>query len=762
MMVMYCRSSPWRWRLSSVKSFSDIRKRLFSGATVDVGKEVLKLSPSPYARMADGSAIASVGDTSVLVIAVSKAEGRAGVGFLPLTVDYRLKAAAAGRIPTNFLKRELGATTKEILSSRMLDRSIRPLFPAGYNCETQVTCNTLSIDPEHDPDIVSINAAATALALSNIPWDGPLGAVRVGLVDGKFVLNPTRKDRSKSKLDLIISAVQGRRVLMLDGSAENISLPDLKKGIDVGVGACMNIIRTINELRESVGKPKRSYDQPETVPVEVLEAAETICSMRLREIFTDPTYDKVGRDIAATEVRTDTLEQLKESYPDVNPSLISSAINSLSKEIFRSAIFDRKLRCDGRTLDGLRNISCQVDLFPNTLHGSALFQRGQTQVLATLAFDSIASSLRLDPISAVISGVKEKNFFLHYEFPQYATNDLSRGPVQGRRELGHGALAEKALRPIIPPDFPHTIRLTAEVLESNGSSSMASVCAGSLALMDAGVPVPGPAAGVAVGLVTKGDVRSIPDDDLEYLILTDLLGLEDYAGDMDFKIAGTKLGITALQLDLKLPGVPLKVIEQCLERGVIGKNQVIAIMDQTIDKPRKERKPNSPVVEEYEVPVHKLGRFLGVGGSFIKKIAAETGVQIHNVEGLSYQIFAPNPQAMMEAKQMIEEALESSRDPALEFGSIYTAKIVEVRDIGVMVQLYPTMSPALIHNSQLDRRKIQHPSALGMEVGHEIKVKFFGRDPVSGAMRLSRKVLTGPTSAEINLNPVKKSGSEKA
>ena len=732
---------------------------------MDLGHRSISLQQSPYARMADGAAIASIGDTSVLCVTVSRTDGqRSSLPFLPLTVEYRLKAAAAGRIPTNFLKREMAPTVGEILSARMIDRSIRPLFPPAYNFDTQVTCNMLAIDPEFDPDVVSINAASAALALSNIPWNGPLGAVRVGMVDDQLTLNPNRTERAKSTLNLIIAAVERGRVLMIDGSADRIPLFEMEKALHFGLNGCMDIIRGIKQLQKEAGKEKKTFEAPEPISGEVMEATRTLLTNRLVEIFSDSTHDKISRDVASAKVRQEVVESLKESFPDVLPPRLSQAVGMVSKEVFRNLIFERKLRVDGRALDELRQISCSIDLYA-TLHGSALFQRGQTQVMSTLAFDSISSALRTDSMSALMGGVKEKNFFLHYEFPQYATNELSRGPAFGRRELGHGALAEKALRPLIPAGFPFTIRLTAEVLESNGSSSMASVCAGSLSLMDAGVPISEAAAGVAVGLVTRPknpqevkDVSQLSEQEIEHLVLTDLLGLEDYSGDMDFKVAGTRSGITALQLDLKLAGIPGSVLIDALQKAVVAKKKVLDIMDETISQARPEKKANAPVLQNYEVPPNKRGRFVGVGGLALKKITVETGVQVNHVEDNTYELFAPNEQSLKEAVEMIESNLaESDREISLEFGAIYTAKIVELRDIGVMVTLYPTMSPVLLHNSQLDRRKIAHPTALGLEVGQELKVKYFGRDPVSGVMRLSRKILLSPGAGGVvqNLNPRK-------
>lgn len=384
------------------------------------------------------------------------------------------------------------------------------------------------------------------------------------------------------------------------------------------------------------------------------------------------------------------------------------------------------------------------------------------QVLCTVTLDSKESALKLDSLSALESGVKEKNFFVHYEFPPYAVGEIGKVGVVNRRELGHGALAEKGLVPIIPQNSPFTIRLNSEVLESNGSSSMATVCGGSLALMDAGVQISSAAAGVAIGLVTKfdnEDTKHIED----YRILTDQLGIEDYMGDMDMKVAGTKKGVTSIQTDVKIPGIPLKIINECLQKATDAKSKIIDIMRNCIDAPRLEKKDCWPVTEKMSIEPHQRSKIIGPGGINVKQMFLETGVQLTQHDENTFHLFAPSKNAMDEGKEFIQKLLEKERVPELDFGGIYTAKIVELRDIGVMVTLYPSMPPALLHNSQLDVRKVAHPSALGLEVGQEISVKYFGRDPVSGLMRLSRKVLQSPASARVrNLDKTTSVASEKS
>ncbi|XP_032208060.1 polyribonucleotide nucleotidyltransferase 1, mitochondrial isoform X2 [Mustela erminea] len=679
----------------------------FRSVAVDLGSRKLEISSGKLARFADGSAVVQSGDTAVMVTAVSKTKPSPSQ-FMPLVVDYRQKAAAAGRIPTNYLRREIGSSDKEILTSRVIDRSIRPLFPAGYFYDTQVLCNLLAVDGVNEPDILAINGASVALSLSDIPWNGP--------------------------------------IVMMEASAENILQQDFCHAIKVGVKYTQQIIQGIQQLVKEIGVTKRTPQKLFTPSPEIVEYIHKLSMERLYAVFTDYEHDKISRDEAVNKIRLDTEEQLKEKFPEADTFEIIESFNVVAKEVFRSIILNEYKRCDGRDLTSLRNINCEVDMF-KTLHGSALFQRGQTQVLCTVTFDSLESSMKSDRIITAINGIKDKNFMLHYEFPPYATNEIGKVTGVNRRELGHGALAEKALYPVIPKDFPFTIRVTSEVLESNGSSSMASACGGSLALMDAGVPISSAVAGVAIGLVTKNNPEKGEIED--YRLLTDILGIEDYNGDMDFKIAGTNKGITALQADIKLPGIPIKIVMEAIQQASVAKKEILQIMNKTISKPRASRKENGPVIETIQVPLSKRAKFVGPGGYHLKKLQAETGVTVSQVDEETFSVFAPTPSAMHEARDFITEICKDDQEQQLEFGAVYTATITEIRDTGVMVKLYPNMTAVLLHNTQLDQRKIKHPTALGLEVGQEIQVKYFGRDPADGRMRLSRKVLQSPATSVV-------------
>ena len=696
----------------------------------------MRLSSGKLARMADGSCVAQAGGTSVLATAVCKKKASAGSSFMPLTVDYRQKAAAAGRIPTNFLRRELGSTEREILISRMIDRSIRPLFPSGFFCETQVLCSMLAVDGNNDPDILSINAASAALATSDIPWRGPIAAVRVGLFgdDNSVLINPTRKEMSSSKLDLVVAGSEDKHVVMMEGSASQpVTLNYVLKALKAALKEIRAIIGGIAKLQKLSRTVKREVELVLASPDHV--AAVTKSSQDLLiGILTTHGHSKQSRDEAIQVVKQAAAEDFSTLFPN-DEQLFEHSFTRVLKEAYVTSVKRTSSRCDGRSVNEVRPIACEVGLF-EPLHGSALFQRGLTQVLCTVALDSVSSALKSDPVSVITGGLKEKNFMLHYEFPPFATNEVGRTASFNRRELGHGALAEKSLRPLIPDKFPFTIRLTCDVLESNGSSSMASVCAGSMALMDAGVPIAEAAAGVAMGLF------QLPDD--SHLLLTDIVGIEDYLGEMDFKLAGTRAGFTGLQLDVKGErGVPHVVVMDALQKGHEAKQSILSVMNQTICESRSD-KETWPVSRKMTVPAGHMGRFLGPGAVNLKRVTAETGAQLtQDVEDAnSFLVFAPNKEAMNEAEEMMSRFLAAKEPPPeFDFGAVVEATVVEVRDHGVMVSLHQDMEPVLLHLKELDKRKVAHPSALDLDVGQKILVKYFGRDPVSGHLRLSRRVL---------------------
>ena len=509
-----------------------------------------------------------------------------------------------------------------------------------------------------------------------------------------------------SSLNLVLTGTRFNQAVMLEAEAANFDHLLFTEAVEYGLEQCCKIAEAIHSESLLHGKAKRKLQVPKVEEkTKIKNELESLCLQKIRGIYMDFTHDKFSRDKAINKCARKAISEIADGAPQ---EPYYEVFTQLCRSVITEMVLKSKLRVDGRQVDELRNIACEVNMH-EPLHGSALFQRGQTQVMCTVALDSLDSALKTDTISALLGGVKEKNFFLHYEFPPYATNEVGRlTGSAGRRELGHGALAEKALKAILPANWPFTIRLTSEVLESNGSSSMASVCGGSLALLDSGVPITEPAAGVAIGLITDKNQNEDNFQVGDYQVLTDILGLEDYFGDMDFKVAGTRTGITALQADIKIPGLPFNIIQEALQKGQKGINQILDIMEGCISEPAKE-KSNWPVTETMNVPITKRGKFIGPGGANLSKILTETGVQVNqSPEDVSkYNIFAPNAEAMSEAKEIIKKSLVEERIPDFEFGATYNVTITEILDRGVFVQLHPEMKPILIPNSQLDARKVR-------------------------------------------------------
>ncbi|RCN32104.1 putative polyribonucleotide nucleotidyltransferase [Ancylostoma caninum] len=584
--------------------------------------EPLTLTTGHMARFASGAVVASTGDSAVLSTCVfrgSASESHPGQDFVPLLVDFKQSAAAVGKIPTNYLRRELGQTDADILASRVIDRSLRPLFPPGWTNETQglicftkIVVKPLAVEEEADVVLLGLNAAASALHLSAVPWLGPTAAVRVGL----FVLNPTRSILKQSSLDLLLTGCGDRRTVMLEMDGQQVPTEKLEEAIDVGLDAVGEILTAMDELRAQAGKEKAEFSLSK-FPQDLEDEVRALCEERLYYILSDPTHDKVSRDNAIKEVGSDVLESIK----DGDPSMIQAIFRHLTKKALRDLILDQNMRCDGRGITDFRPITITVDVFKR-LHGSSLFQRGQTQVMSTVTFDSPAAAFHSDSISQILGSQRKKMFMLHYEFPSYATNEISSSRGANRRELGHGALAEKALKHVIPKEFPYSIRLACQVLESNGSSSMASACGGSLALLDAGVPLSASVAGVAVGLITDKDSKR------PHRVLTDISGIEDYAGDMDFKIAGSSQGFTAMQLDVKIPGLSRQQLTEALVSGKAGVDHVLDKMAVMLDKPREVFKPTVPVIESMRLDAYKRQALFRAGGMHAKTIEAETGVKV--------------------------------------------------------------------------------------------------------------------------------------
>ncbi|KJH42443.1 putative polyribonucleotide nucleotidyltransferase [Dictyocaulus viviparus] len=636
------------------------------------------------ARFASGAVVASSGDNAVLSTCVyrnSSSDLFAGPDFVPLLVDFKQSAAAVGKIPTNYLRRELGQTDADILSSRLIDRSLRPLFPAGWINETQIVVKPLSMDDECDMVMMGLNAAAAALHLSSVPFRGPVGAVRVGLINDTLVVNPTRSAMKNSCLDLLLAGCGDRRTVMIDMDGKEVVKDEIEAAIDVGLEAIDKIMEGMNELRDAGGRKKE-----EELGKDVLKSIDCENPAIIQAIF---------RNITKKSIR----------------SLFSKFLKHFlykRMRMFSELILETNKRCDGRGLSDIRPITINIDVFKR-LHGSSLFQRGQTQVISTVTFDSPAAAFHSDSISQILGSQRKKMFMLHYEFPSYATNEISSTRGVNRRELGHGALAEKALKHVIPSDFPYTVRLACQVLESNGSSSMASVCGGSLALLDAGVPISASVAGVAIGLVTDSEANR------PHKVLTDILGIEDYAGDMDFKIAGSSRGFTAMQLDIKIPGLTREQLNEAFIKGRIGLDHVLSKMAVLRDRPRGEFKATVPVMESMRLDTYKRQILFRSGGLHAKTVEVETGVKISQEDDAHIGLFAPNKERLNDAKALISKVLAEDDEPMYVFGQMISAEVVELLERGAMLKLPGAGRPIFVPNSQLHSNPIRHSSASGLQ-----------------------------------------------
>ncbi|OZC10130.1 putative polyribonucleotide nucleotidyltransferase [Onchocerca flexuosa] len=697
-------------------------------------RDIIRFEAGHVARLADGAAVVSQGETSVLATVVGK-QSSAGdtTDFMPLTVDFQQSASAIGRIPTNYLRRELQRNDSDILASRMIDRSVRPLFSKDYSGETQIICKPLAIDDDGDPVILGLNATSAALTLSDIPWEGPMGAVRVALIDNEIVVNPSRKNMKTSSLDLVIAGCDyGKRILMIDMDGYEIETEKFLECIRTGLQAISHLIQAINKVKDLCGRQKRQdvNGEIDIDMIALMEEMQILYGNQLYDIFTNKEHDKLSRDRAVSAIADHMLEKLKERS---TPHKLRHTFKNLVKRSLREALFKSERRCDGRKFDELRPVDIKMNVYKK-LHGSALFQRGQTQVFGTVTFDAPSTAFQPDALSQLLGAQQKKMFMLHYQFPSFATTAISSSLRTSRRELGHGALAEKALKRLIPEDFPYCIRLACDVLESNGSSSMASVCAGCLALLDAGVQVEAPAAGIAMGLI-------IDEERSDYRILTDINGLEDFAGDMDFKVAGTMSGYTAMQLDLKVPGIKPEMVMESLEQAKNGLKHLLLLMKKAQPQWRDHFKSTVPVHETIPVAIYKRHIIFRSGGYNAKLIESETGAKISVEDDTNISIFAPNKVKLEEAKMMLNKMFDSESERELVFGAMYKAEIVDVLEHGVLVTLHKGMKPILLKNSNLDARNVVHAKVLGFKTGQKIIIQYLGRDPNTGHHRISRKTL---------------------
>src|SRR5579871_1190168 len=698
-----------------------------------IGQNQIIIETGKLAKQADGSVTIQQGETIVLVAAVAATKAKEGQDFFPLTVDYREKAAAAGKFPGGYFKREGRPTEKEILTSRIIDRPIRPLFPKGWYNEVQVQSIPLSADGENDPDMLALVGASAALMVSDIPWAGPLGACRVGRVNGQFIANPTHVQMAESDLDLVYVGNENDLV-MYEGSAKEITEADFNAALKFAHEAIQPMIQAQKDLAAKAGKKKRDIKLT-IVPDEILKEAKSLAGGRIVEALLKP--GKMDREAAVSAIKDEVGKDLVQKFGEekVNDFVINDAFYYIQKEAVRGLLMKEGKRLDGRDLETVRPIHSEVGLLPRA-HGSSLFSRGETQavVLATLGTGEDAQEF-----DSYTGGETEKKFILHYNFPNYSVGETGRISGPGRREIGHGALAERSLEPMLPLDtYPYAVRVTSEIMESNGSTSMATVCGGSLALMDAGVPMIRPVAGISIGLCTTyGDDKKIS----QYKLLTDIIGWEDAFCDMDCKLAGTEKGITGFQLDLKLPGIPHQLMTEAVEKARVARMHILAEMAKTISTPRSEISKYAPRIETIKINPEKIGALIGPGGKNIKKLVEESGCEINIEDDGTVNIFSVSPEGMKIAREAI-----TGMTAEAEIGKIYRGKVVTIKDFGAFVEFLPGKD-GLVHISELANFRVKQTEDI-VKLGDEIWVKCLGVDE-KGRVKLSRKAAMAERDREM-------------
>ncbi len=681
---------------------------------IEVRGKNLTLETGKLARQADGAVLAQYGDTVVLATAVADKNPKEGLDFFPLTVDYQEKAYAAGKIPGGFFKREGRPSEKEVLTSRLIDRPLRPLFEKGFYCETQCIVNVLSYGDENIADILGIISMSSALMISDIPFQAPVGAVRIGRISDSFVINPDLREVEECDLNLVVAGTE-EAVMMVEGEAQEISERDLLEALDVAHGEIKRICRVQRELRDIAGKEKRAF----SVPVVDEELRATIKTLALEKMEGALTIsDKLRRQNALDDVLKELLEQLNTTDQERTREIVH-VFQEIEKDLVRGMIIKENRRADGRTAEDIRTISAEVGILPRT-HGSALFIRGETQCLAVVTLGTSDDEQKID----ALEGESYKTFMLHYNFPPFSVGEVKPLRSPGRREIGHGMLAERALKAVIPPktEFPYTIRIVSDILESNGSSSMATVCGGSLALMDAGVPVRSHVAGIAMGLIKEGD---------QVVILTDILGLEDHLGDMDFKVTGTAKGITAFQLDTKISGISRAIMEKAIEQARQGRLHILEKMNETIPAPRENLAPYAPRIYTMQIKQEKIRDVIGTGGKVIRGIVEQTGVKIDIEDSGLINIASPDGESARKAIEIINSIIAEA-----EYGKIYLGKVKRIVDFGAFVEILPG-TEGLLHISQISDRRIAKVTD-EIKEGDEVLVKVIEIDKM-GRIRLSRK-----------------------
>jgi polyribonucleotide nucleotidyltransferase len=679
--------------------------------TIPVGSNPITIETGKLAKLADGAVEITSGETVVLVTAVSQSKVRSGQTWFPLSVEYKERAAAAGTFPGGYFKREGRPTEKEVLTCRMTDRPLRPLFPKGYLYDTQIIALMLAADGQNDADILSMNGAFAALCISDIPFAGPLGAVRVGRVDGEFIVNPTFEEREESDLDLVYVGNK-TDVVMIEGAANELPEADFVKALHFAQGHVTTIVTAIAELAAKVGKPKRDY-KVTVAKEDLLEIAYEIAGDRIEGAIY--AANKIEREKKVGALRDEVETAIMERAPETTEFEIEQAFEYLQKKAFRVSIMEKGVRADGRQVGDLRELYSEAGTLPR-VHGSSIFARGETQALATATLAPADECMYFDNYAG---GEDSKRFFLHYSFPPFSVGEAGRFGGMNRREIGHGALAERSIAPVIPSveDFPYAMRVTSEVLESNGSSSMATVCSGTMALLDAGVPLIRPVGAIAVGLVTELD----KDDNIkEYKTLLDIIGSEDFYGDMDFKVCGTSEGVTGYQLDLKLPGIPLSILEEALVQATEARTVVLKKMEDTIAAPAA-LSEHAPRIESTKIDPERIGELIGPGGKNIKGIQAESGADINIEDDGTVHVYASKKESLDRAMEMIKQMFAE-----VEVGAVYTGAIVSTTNFGAFMQIMPGKD-GLIHISELAEGRIEKTEDV-VKKGDTVTAKCIGVD----------------------------------
>ncbi|MBI3456808.1 MAG: polyribonucleotide nucleotidyltransferase [Candidatus Rokubacteria bacterium] len=690
---------------------------------IEIGGRVLSLETGQVAKQADGAVLVRFGDSVVLATVVASKSAVEGQDFFPLTVDYRERAYAGGRIPGGFFKREGRPMEKEILTSRLIDRPLRPLFPRGFRNEIQVIALAISADQENDPDILAMNGASAAVTVAGLPFLGPFGAVRMGLVDGRLLVNPTESQLGRSSLDLVVAATE-ESVVMVEAGAKEVPDETLVEAIALAHAECKGLVRAQRALAALAGKPRWPFDDRAHEDPALEARVRSADGARIREIITIP--EKVQRGQALVRLADEVTAAVD---PDgLRKAKVKEYLDKIEREEVRRAILDGGVRIDGRSPWETRPISAQVSFLPRT-HGSALFTRGETQALVAATLGTKSDEQKVE----ALEGGSFKPFMLHYNFPAFSVGEVRRFGSPGRREIGHGALAERSIQPVLPPreQFPYTIRVVSDILESNGSSSMATVCGASLALMDAGVPILAPVAGIAMGLVKEGD---------RVAILTDIMGTEDHYGDMDFKVAGTEKGVTGLQMDIKTAGVARGIMAEALRQAREARLYVLSKMREAIAAPRPELSPYAPRFVTIKIKPEKIREVIGPGGKVVRGIQEQTGVKIDIEDDGRVMLFGPDSKMVQQAIDIIHGICKEA-----EVGRLHLGKVKKVVDFGAFVEIMPG-TEGLLHISQIAEERTRRVEDVLSE-GDQVLVKVIEVDP-SGKIRLSRRAALKDPGAE--------------